>query len=76
MDESKATNSMRTKGMDEGWPLETLAALIFDEKDGKTRLTIISSGISNISAVDRDNMEQGWRESLDKLAGHLNKAKC
>jgi len=63
-------------GMDEGWPLETLATLTFEEKDGKTRLTIMSSGISNISGVDRDNMEQGWRESLDKLADHLKKAKC
>lgn len=63
-------------GMGEGWPLEMLATIMFEEQNGKTRLTLKYSGINDISAADLDNMEHGWNESLDKLADYLGKIKC
>lgn len=55
-------------GMSGNWPLEMLVTVAFEELDGKTKLTLKHSGINDISAADRDNMEQGWSQSLDKLA--------
>jgi uncharacterized protein YndB with AHSA1/START domain len=58
-------------GMSGDWPLETEATFIFEDQDGRTKFTIKSSKVEGISATDHDNMEQGWNESLDKLAEYL-----
>jgi uncharacterized protein YndB with AHSA1/START domain len=58
-------------GLSDDTPLEMLITVIFEEHDGKSKLTLKHSGIDGISATDRENMEQGWNESLDKLAESL-----
>ena len=54
-------------GMSGDWPLEMLVTVTLEEQDGKTKLTIRHSGTEGVSAEDRQNMTQGWNESLDKL---------
>lgn len=54
--------------MSDDFPLEMLVTVMFEEQDGKTKLTLKPSGIDGISATDHENMEQGWNESFDKLA--------
>jgi len=59
-------------GMSGDWPLELLITVTFEGYDGKTKLTLRHAGIpAGISATDRDNMQQGWNESFDKLAESL-----
>lgn len=62
-------------GMSGDWPLEMLVTVMFKEQEGKTLLTLKHSGIEGISDTDRDNMEQGWSQSFDKLAEYLEKEK-
>lgn len=50
------------------FPLEMLVTVMFEEQEGKTKLTLKPSGIDSISTTDRESMEQGWNESFDKLA--------
>ncbi len=58
-------------GMTGDWPLEMLVTVTFEDLAGKTRLTIRVTGIGAVAAQDRGDMDQGWRESLDKLAEYL-----
>ena len=62
-------------GMSKDFPLELLITVIFEEHEGKTKLTLKHSGIVSMNATDRDNMEQGWSQSFDKLADYLEKMK-
>lgn len=62
-------------GMSGDWPLEMLVTVMFEEQEGKTKLTLKHSGIEGISDTDRDNMEQGWSQSFDKLAEYVEKEK-
>lgn len=55
------------------FPLEMLVTVIFEEQDGKTKMTLNHSGIAGISPTDRSNMDQGWNQSFDKLAEVLAK---
>jgi uncharacterized protein YndB with AHSA1/START domain len=57
------------------WPLEMLVTVMFEEQEGKTKLTLKHSGIEGISDTDRDNMKQGWSQSFDKLAEYQEKEK-
>lgn len=57
--------------MSPDWSGESLVTVTFEEQDGKTKVTSTTSGLSGMSAMDRDNMQQGWRESWDKLAEYL-----
>jgi len=41
----------------------------FEDHDGKTKLTLQHAGIP--PGPDRDGANQGWSESLDKLAEML-----
>ena len=61
-------------GMGEDWPLEMLVSVTLEEDGGKTRLTLKHSGVEKISGKDREDMRQGWCESLDKLAESLKEA--
>jgi uncharacterized protein YndB with AHSA1/START domain len=54
-------------GMSGDGALEMLVTLTLEDEEGKTKLTIVHSGIEGMSEADMSNMRQGWNESLDKL---------
>ena len=56
-------------GLSADFPLEMLVTVIFEEYNGKTKLTLQHVGIS--SGPESKGAERGWRESLDKLADIL-----
>ena len=58
-------------GMNGDWAVEMLVTLTLEEQDGKTKLTLVHSGIEGFSGEDISNMRQGWNESLDKLEEFL-----
>jgi uncharacterized protein YndB with AHSA1/START domain len=60
-------------GMSASWPAEALVTVTFAEHGGKTKLTL-QHALGSVPASERDLCEQGWSESLDKLAGDLAKA--
>jgi uncharacterized protein YndB with AHSA1/START domain len=60
-------------GMSADWPQETLVTVTFAEHKGKTKLTLQHS-LGSVPASERDLCQQGWSESLDKLAGDMAKA--
>jgi hypothetical protein len=55
------------------WPEQMLITVTFDEEDGKTKLTLRSPDVIGASK-ERDDAEQGWTESLGRLADHLAQA--
>lgn len=56
----------------EGFPLEMLVTVTFEEVEGgKTKMTLTHSGIEGLDPATRDNMDQGWNESFDKLVNSL-----
>jgi uncharacterized protein YndB with AHSA1/START domain len=61
-------------GMGDEWPLEMLVTVTFEELDGKTRLTLRHAGLP--AGEPGDMAEAGWKESFDKLAQELAKAKA
>ena len=60
-------------GMSPDWPEETLVTATFAEHEGKTKLTL-QHALGSVPASERDLCQQGWSESLDKLAGDLARA--
>lgn len=58
-------------GMSADFPLEMLLTVNFDERGGKTRLTLRHFGIP--AGRDQDDARTGWNESLDKLAEELKR---
>jgi uncharacterized protein YndB with AHSA1/START domain len=64
------------------WPLETLSTLTFTEHDGKTTLTVHWIPINETDEErktfedGRDSMRQGWKGTMDQLAGYLVKAQA
>ena len=56
-------------GFSEDFPRELLLTITFEERRGKTRLTLRHTGFP--TRADRDDAETGWNESLDKLARSL-----
>lgn len=54
-----------------GFPLEMLLTINFEEHEGKTKLTIRHTGIP--AGADQDGANQGWNQSLDKLAECLKR---
>ncbi len=60
-------------GMSPDFPLEMLVTVTFEESGGKTKLTL-QHALGSVPASERDLCQQGWSESLDKLAGNLAKA--
>ena len=53
-------------GMSADFPSEMLITLTLEDQQGQTRLTLKHAGYG-LSDKDLDDMEQGWRESFDKL---------
>lgn len=60
-------------GMSPSWPMEMLVTVTFAEHEGKTKLTL-RHDLGYVPASERDMCQQGWSESLDKLAGVLAQA--
>ena len=60
-------------GMSADYPLEMLVTVTFEEIEGKTKLTLQHT-LGPVTASERDLCQQGWSESLDKLAGYLAEA--
>ncbi len=60
-------------GMSSDFPRVMNLELDFEAEGNKTRLTIHHDGIPK--GKDRSDAEQGWNESLDKLAQTLSKQK-
>lgn len=60
-------------GMSPSWPMEMLVTVTFAEHEGKTKLTL-RHDLGSVPISERDMCQQGWSESLDKLAGALAKA--
>ena len=56
-------------GMSGDWPLELNLTLMFEEFDGKTKLTLQHQGFPD--RENRDLAEAGWKESFNKLATYL-----
>ncbi|MGH8064289.1 MAG: SRPBCC domain-containing protein [Candidatus Entotheonellia bacterium] len=59
-------------GMSPDWPSETLLTVTFAEHDGKTKLTSQQTVIASVA--ERNGAQQGWTETLDRLAEYLAKA--
>jgi uncharacterized protein YndB with AHSA1/START domain len=53
----------------EDWPLETLVTVTFEERGGKTTMTLRHVGIP--AGVLSEQTGAGWNESFDKLAASL-----
>ncbi|MFA6916895.1 MAG: SRPBCC domain-containing protein [Parachlamydiales bacterium] len=60
-------------GMDPEWPAETLITVLFDNVEGKTKVTINHS-VSDALAK-KQGCEEGWSQTLDNLAAFLSKAR-
>jgi len=60
-------------GMSPDFPLEMLVTVTFEERDGKTKMTLRLSGIP--SGPDSQGAEQGLNQSFDKLAEDLAQSK-
>jgi uncharacterized protein YndB with AHSA1/START domain len=56
-------------GMSGDWPLELEVTVMFEEVDGKTKLTLHHQGFPD--RENRDLAEAGWKESFNKLATYL-----
>ena len=70
----KETRSLlRYYGMSKDLPLEMLITVMFEEHDGKTKLTLRHVGMP--SGADSEGAKQGWNESFDKLAEYLETEK-
>jgi uncharacterized protein YndB with AHSA1/START domain len=55
------------------WPREALLTVTFAEADGQTTLRV-RHAVGSAAATERDMCQQGWSQSLDKLAGYLASA--
>lgn len=74
-DEKGNTVQASYYGLGKDFPLELVITVNFEELDGKTKLVLKHSGIEGISVTDRDDMQQGWSQSFDKLDEYLKRAK-
>jgi uncharacterized protein YndB with AHSA1/START domain len=72
-DENGNTVPASYYGMSKDFPLEMLIRVMFEEHDGKTKLTLRHIGMP--SGSDSEGAKQGWNESFDKLAEYLEAEK-
>jgi uncharacterized protein YndB with AHSA1/START domain len=70
VDEKGQPVSAAYYGMSATWPMETLVTVTFTEDHGKTKLTL-KHEVGNVPETEMKMCEQGWSESLDKLADDL-----
>jgi uncharacterized protein YndB with AHSA1/START domain/predicted enzyme related to lactoylglutathione lyase len=57
-------------GMSASWPREALITVTFVEQDGQTTFTL-RHAVGVASASEAEMCQQGWNESLDRLAAYL-----
>ena len=72
-DENGHTVPASYYGMSKYFPLELLITVIFEDHDGKTKLTLRHTDMP--PGPDSEGAEQGWNESFDKLAKYLETEK-
>lgn len=60
-------------GMGAEFPMEMQIMVTFEEQQGRTKLIVKHSDVKNIGETELNDMQQGWNESLDKLADLLVK---
>ncbi len=58
-------------GMEEDWPTELLLTLTFEDLAGKTKFTLIHSGVP--AGQMMEGTEASWNESFDKLDDLLSR---
>ena len=58
--------------MGSDFPLAMKVTVTLEEVDNKTKMTLVHSDVGNINDKVLKDMEQGWSESFDKMAGILN----
>lgn len=60
-------------GMDPNFPKESEVTVLFEDQDGKTKLSIIyiPETEAAYNAMEKSGMREGWGQSLDKLAESL-----
>ena len=61
-------------GLSSNFPMEMQIVVTFEEQSDKTKLIVKHSDVTNISETELNDMQQGWNESLDKLAELLVKS--
>ena len=61
-------------GMSPGFAAEALVTVTFEEREGKTTLTL-RCALGAASSTDRENARQGWSESFERLAEALDDCK-
>jgi uncharacterized protein YndB with AHSA1/START domain len=60
-------------GMSADWPREMMVMVVFEKWSNKSKLTITYPDVSRIDPKGLSDMKEGWNQSLDKLAGVLEK---
>ena len=73
-DKEGNTVSATYYGMGADFPREMLITVTFEEQDKGTKLIVKHSDIKGLSETELNDMQQGWNESLDKLAELLAKS--
>lgn len=73
-DKEGNTVSATYYGMGADFPREMLITVTFEEQDKGTNLIVKHSDIKELSEAELNDMQQGWSESLDKLAELLKKS--
>jgi len=71
-DENGNTVSPSKYGMNPAWPEAALVTVIFEDRAGRTRLTLslgVTAELAKLQLADR-----GWNESFDRLAEYLKKS--
>jgi uncharacterized protein YndB with AHSA1/START domain len=51
------------------FPLEMLVTVTFEDQDGKTKMTLLHTGLP--AGPETEGTHEGWNESFDKLAESL-----
>jgi uncharacterized protein YndB with AHSA1/START domain len=72
-DEKGNTVQASHYGMDADFPLELLITITFEERGGRTTMTLTHDGEGHISDFNREGLREGWNESFDKLDEYLKK---
>lgn len=60
-------------GMSDDFPREMKISIMFEDRGDQTLMSLTHSNTDHMNAEDRDNMEKGWNQSLEKLAAILEK---
>src|SRR5438132_5253184 len=77
---SDANAGVKRHPMAPEWPLEILSTITFEERQGKTTVTVRWSAYNATEAerktfeAGRDSMKQGWTGTMDQLEAYLSRA--